>query len=257
MIQRIAAAGSGSIKICDKEVILHLSFDPSGQLGSRYDEPDCAPTRFGQIAFTIRGPLLDTDRQLPLSRDLPAGAYLLAPYQQVMLAGAHWMEVLCEECSPIFGVGYDTNWESADEDEREIIEAPLYEGRLPDQTAWRSLTYISARFVNNDFILSQLSSPGRWLKRMKDGGVLMHTPYKEYAYENAEAYRQAHQGEVAKQQHEFALATQHYKRAMGIFRSISNHLVARGSEREIAGADLERRIEEGKKGTLLRQDVLS
>jgi hypothetical protein len=257
VIQDIATVGAGSIKIYDKEIILRLFVDPSGKSRSRYDEPNCAPTRFGQVGFTIRGSFLNTDDQLPLSRDLPIGAYLLAPYQQVMLACARWMEVLCEECHPIFGVGYDTNRESAEEDEREVIEAPLFEGRLPDQTEWRSLTYISARFVNNDFILSQLASPGRWLKRMKDGGILMHTPYNEYAYENAEAYRHAHQGKAAKKQHEFTLATRHYKRAMGIFRSASNGSEVWQSETDIASVDSKRRLEEEQKGILSRQDVLS
>ncbi len=243
-IQRIAAVGAGSIKVYDKELILYLFFDPSGKSGSRYDEPDCAPTRFGQIGFTISGSFLNTDNLLPLSRDLPIGAYLLAPYQQVMQACAHWMEVLCEECNPIFSVGYDTNRESAEEDERETIEAPLFEGRLPEQSEWRSLTYISARFIDNDFILSLLEAPGRWLKRMKDGGILMHTPYNEYAYESAEAYRHAHQGEAAKEQHEFALATQQYKRALGIFRSIPNSTEEWQSERDIASVDSWRRVEE-------------
>src|SRR5579859_3527563 len=38
-IQRIAAAGEGSIKMYDKKVVLHLSLDPSGEAGRRYDEP--------------------------------------------------------------------------------------------------------------------------------------------------------------------------------------------------------------------------
>jgi len=134
--------------------------------------------------------------------------------------------VLCEGCHPIFGVGYDINRESAEEDERETIEAPLYEGRLPDETAWRSLMYIGARFVNNDFILSRLAEPRRWLKWMKDGGLFIHTPYGEYAYENAEAYRHVEQGKTAKKQGEFALTIQHYQRAQGIFRSVSNELEA-------------------------------
>jgi hypothetical protein len=256
LIEHIVAAGMGSITAYDKEVALDLFLDPSG-LPDGFDGPDDFPIRFGQVGFAINGPYLDTDPQLPFSRDLPAGAYLLAPYQQIMLAGAHWMEVLCDECNPIFGVGYDTNRESAEEDEREVIEAPLFEGRLPDQAEWRSLTYISARFIDNDFILSQLASPGRWLKQMKDGGILMHTPYNEYAYENAEAHRHAHQGKAAKEQHEFTLATQHYKRAMGIFRSVSNGPEVWQSETDIARVASKRRIEEEQKGTLSRQNVLS
>jgi hypothetical protein len=255
VIQRIAAAGEGLITVYDKRMALDLFIDPSGRPDG-FDGPDDFPIRFGQVGFSVNGPYFDTASQLPLSRDLPTGAYLLAPYQQAMQAGAHWMEVLCEECNPIFGVGYDTNRESAEEDEREVIEAPLYEGRLPDQTEWRSLTYISARFINDDFILSQLDSPGRWLRRMKGGGILMHTPYKEYAYENAEAYRQAHQGKAAMKQHAFTLAIQHYQRAMGIFHSVSNDSAERQCWRDIASVDLERRIEQEHKGLAPQQDVL-
>ena len=167
------------------------------------------------------------------------------------------MEVLCEECSPFFGVGYDTNRESAEEDERETSEAPLYEGRLPDQSAWRSLMYISARFADNDFILSRLTEPGRWLKQMKDGGIFIHTPYNEYAYENAEAYRQAHQGDAAMKDRAFTLATQHYQRAMGIFHSVSNSMEERQCGRDVADVDLERRREKERKYLSPRQDVLS
>ena len=138
-----------------------------------------------------------------------------------------------------------------------MIEAPLYEGRLPDQTEWRSLTYISARFINDDFILSQLSVPGRWLRRMKDGGILMYTPYNEYAYENAEAYRQAHQGKADVKEHEFALATQRYERAMGIFHSVSNNMEVQQCRRDIASVDLERRIAQRHKESLPQHDVLS
>jgi hypothetical protein len=256
LIEHIMAAGMGSITAYDKEVALDLFLDPSG-LPDGFDGPDDFPIRFGQVGFAVNGPYLDTKPELSLSRDLPTGAYLLAPYQQIMLAGAHWMEVLCEECHPIFAVGYDTNRESAEEDERETIEAPLYEGRLPDQTAWRSLMYISARFADNDFILSRLAEPGRWLKRMKDGGVLIHTPYNEYAYENAEAYRQAHQGEAAMKQHVFTQATQHYQRALGIFHSVSNDSGERQCWWDIASVDLERRIERERKDLSPRQDVLS
>jgi len=255
-IQRIVAAGEGSITVYDKEIALDLFIDPSGQ-PDEFDGPDDFPIRFGQISFSIDGPYLDTDPQLPLSRDLPIGAYLLAPYQQVMLACAHWMEVLCEECHPIFAVGYDTNRESADEDERETIGAPLFEGRLPDQTAWRSLTYISSRFINNDFILSLLTEPRRWLKRMKDGGIFTHTPYNEYAYENAEAYRQAHHGETAKKQHEFTLAAQHYQRAIGIFRSASNGSAAWRSEQDIARINSLRKIDAEQKSRSSQQNVLN
>jgi len=255
-IQRIVAASGGSIKLYDKEMILHLSLDPSG-VPDGFDGPDDFPIRFGQVAFSIQGTLLETDDQLPLSRDLPTGAYLLAPYQQVMLAGAHWMEVLCEECHPIFAVGYDTNRESAEEDERETIEAPLYEGRLPDETAWRSLMYIGPRFINHDFVLSRLAESGRWLKWMKDGGLFIHTPYREYAYENAEAYRHVEQGKTAKKQREFALTIQHYQRAQGIFRSVSNELEARACGWDIESVDLRRRAEEERKGISSQQDVLS
>jgi hypothetical protein len=245
LIQSIATAGAGSITMYDKEVALDLFIDPSGQSRSRYDQPHWAPTRFGQVALSINGSYLNTSHYLPLSRDVPEQAYLLAPYQQVMLAFAHWMEVLCEECNPVFAVGYDSNRESDEEvDDRETIEAPLYVGRLPDQTAWYPLTYISARFVDNDLILSLLTSPGRWLKRTKEGGIFMHTPYNEYAYENAEAYRQVLQGETAKKQHEFTRAIQHYQRAKGIFHRVSHDSAEWLSGRNIDSVDSLHKIEE-------------
>jgi hypothetical protein len=259
-IQHIVAADAGSIHVYDKEVGLHLFIDPSGAPddfeSDGFDEPYDFPKRFGQVGFSINGPYFNADHHLPLTRELPIGAYLLAPYQQVMLAGIHWMEVLCEECHPIFAVGYDTNCEAIEEDEREVIEAPLYEGRLPDQSVWGPLIYISSRFLDNDFILSLLSSPGRWLKRMKDGGIFMRTPSNEHAYENAEGYRQIQQGNTAKEQHEWALAVQHYKRARGIFHGVSNDLAVWLSEWNIRDVDWERRREEGKEISS-RQDVLS
>jgi hypothetical protein len=260
-IQRIVAAGFGSIKAYDKEVALDLFIDPAGAPDNfeELDElgvPDDFPKRFGQVGISIHGPYFEKDHHLPLTRELPIGAYMLAPYQQIMLAGIHWMEVLCEECHPIFGIGYDTSCEAIEEDEREVIEAPLYEGRLPDQSVWGPLMYISARFVNDDFLLSRLAEPGRWLKRMNDGGIFMRVPSNEHAYENAEAYRQLQQGETAQEQHDFSRAVQHYKRAMGIFQSISNDLGVWQSEQNIKEIDWERRREE-RKGVSPRQDVLS
>jgi hypothetical protein len=264
-IQRIVAAGAGLITVYDKEVALELFVDPSGvpdDFEPRYFEPDELealynfPKRFGQVGISINGPYFDKERQIPLLRELPTGAYMLAPYQQIMWAGIHWMEVLCEEFHPIFAVGYDTNCEAIDEDERVVIEAPLYEGRLPDQAVWGPLMYISARFADNDFVLSLFTEPGRWLKRMKDGGIFMRTPSNEHAYENAEGYRQIQQGKTAKEQHEFTLAVQHYKRAMGIFHSVSNDFGVWLSERGIKDVDWERQREE-RKGVSSQQDVLS
>jgi hypothetical protein len=260
-IQRIVAAGSGSVKLYDKKVCLHLHLDPSG-VPDNFEEldelgvPDDFPKRFGQVGFSINAPYFDRERHLPLTRELPIGADLLVPYQQVMLAGIHWMEVLCEECHPLFAVGYDTNCEAMEEDERVVIEAPLYEGRLPDQAVWGPLMYVSARFADNDFVLSRLAESGRWLRRMNDGGIFMRLPSEEHAYENAEAYRQFHQGEAAQEQHDFTQAVQHYKRSMGIFHSVSNDFGAWLNEWNIMHMDLQRQREE-RKGVSSRQDVLS
>ena len=116
--------------------------------------------------------------------------------------------------------------------------------------------YISARFVDNDFILSRLAEPGRWLKQMEDGGIFIHTPYNEYAYENAEAYRQAHEGKAAVKRHVFTPAIRHYQRAMSIFHSVSNDSEERQCWRDIASVDLERQIEKERKDLSPRQDVL-
>jgi hypothetical protein len=260
-IQRIIAAGFGSIKVYDKKVALSLFIDPSG-VPDHFDEadeldvPDDFPKRFGQVGFSIHGPYFNRDRHLPLTRELPIGAYMLAPYQQIMLAGIHWMEVLCEECHPIFGIGYDTSCEAMEEDERVVIEAPLYEGRLPDQSVWGPLMYISPRFVNTDFLLSRLAEPGRWLKRMNDGGIFMRVPSNEHAYENAEGYRQFQQGKTAQEQHDFPLAVNHYKRAMGIFQGASNDTGVWLNEWHLTDIDLQSRREE-RQGVSSRQDVLS
>jgi hypothetical protein len=261
LIQNILAAGFGSITVYDKEVALNLFIDPSG-VPDNFEEldelgvPDDFPKRFGQVGISINGPYFEKNHQLPLTRELPIGAYMLAPYQQIMLAGIHWMEVLCEECHPIFGIGYDTSCEAMEEDEREVIEAPLYEGRLPDQGVWGPLMYISAQFLNTDFLLSRLAEPGRWLKRMNDGGIFMCVPSDEHAYENAEAYRQFRQGKTTQEQHDFPLAVQHYKRAMGIFQGVSNDLGVWLNEESIKEIDWERQREE-RKGVSSRQDVLS
>jgi hypothetical protein len=74
--------------------------------------------------------------------------------------------------------------------------------------------------------------------------------------ENADAYRQAHEGKAAMKWHAFPLATQHYQRAMGIFHSVSNTSEERQCWRDIASVDLERRIEEERKDLSPRQDVL-
>ena len=91
---------------------------------------------------------------------------------------------------------------------------------------------------------------------MNEGGIFIHTPYNEYAHENAEAYRQAHQGKAAMKEHAFPLATQRYQRAMGIFHSASNSVEERQCWRDISSVNLERQIEEERKALSPRQDVL-
>ena len=70
----------------DKRMALDLFLDPSG-LPDGFDGPDDFPIRFGQVGFAINGPYLDPDPQLPLSRELPIGAYLLAPLMPRSMKG--------------------------------------------------------------------------------------------------------------------------------------------------------------------------
>jgi len=94
--------------------------------------------------------------------------------------------------------------------------------------------------------LSRLAEPGCWLKQMKDGGIFMHVPSHEHAYENAEGYRQMQQGKTTAERNEFTLAIKHYKRAMGIFHRVSNDLAVRFTEIDIAQVDWEHGREERK-----------
>jgi hypothetical protein len=88
------------------------------------------------------------------------------------------------------------------------------------------------------------------VKRQKNGAEAMSN-------ENAEAYRQAHQGKAAMKEHAFALATQHYQRALGIFHSVSNDSGERQCLWDIASVDLKRQIEEERKDLSPRQDALN
>lgn len=219
-LARAASSAAAMTTVWDKELEMNLELNPGGAnlwLKRASVEP------FGRVRLWIDGSYL---RALPTHPSSEAYPLLLTPAQQVLEAFTHWTGVLCDYLEPLLALGDEPEGERPSQYYEQISQA-LMTGTIPEKSDWPFLIYIAPQLIDNELRHSLWEKKGRWMRSMRQGGVLLVDAMTHYAYETAEAHRQVALGETIEQvlantDEEYRRAAHYFERAQGIFAQASD-----------------------------------
>lgn len=190
-IDDLLRSGFGSLFCYDRHVEIEINFDMNLRsvdafLSFSQEQKDILQQLpLGRLELFVRYPVINAAQRLAKlpPQQIPASAYLVPPYQQIHLALAHWVEVLCLKLHPALAVGYyaTNSYFPDEEDFRKGFDiamiSALEQNQLPHRQDWLEhiyLLYVPAQLRDIAQVEEWLSAT-MWQRQLANDGILAYT----------------------------------------------------------------------------------